>query len=101
MSTQIIIALSGRKNSGKNTIANFIKQYYATNKAAREFPDPRDTWRIAERSEEIEREDVLECSFADNLKEFCIDTLGLSYKQCYGTDDEKNSPTQYNWSGGP
>jgi hypothetical protein len=35
--------------------------------------------------------------FADELKRICIDVLGLSYEQCYGTDEEKNSPTEYNW----
>jgi len=101
MSKQTIVAFSGRKNAGKNTVAAFVRQYYATNKAAKEFPDPRDTWRITERSDEIEEQDTLECSFADNLKEFCIDTLGLTREQCYGPDEEKNSPTEYEWETAP
>lgn len=67
---QVIIAFSGRKCAGKNTIANYVKQCYG---------------------------DAFECSFADSLKEFCIDTLGLSREQCYGTDDQKNSLTEYEW----
>ena len=44
------------------------------------------------------RQDItLECSFADNLKDFLIDTLGLRREQCYGNDDDKNSPTEYSW----
>lgn len=74
---QVIIAISGRKSAGKNTIAKFIASYYT------KITDQKDA--------------SIECSFADTLKEFCIETLGLSYEQCYGTDDEKNSPTQYAW----
>jgi len=70
-----ILALSGRKGSGKNTLAQFITQYYKTH-----YEDS-----------------VFECSFADTLKEFCIETLGLSYEQCYGTNEQKNSFTHYNW----
>ena len=98
---QIIIAFSGRKAAGKNTIAKYVASYYAVNKAAREFPDPLDTCEIPERSYEIEEKETLECSFADNLKAFCIDTLGLAHEQCYGTDDEKNSPTEYDWKNAP
>jgi hypothetical protein len=32
-------------------------------------------------------------NFADNLKRICIDVLGLTERQCYGTDEEKNSTT--------
>ncbi len=73
---QIIIALSGRKGSGKNTLATFIQEWYGNDKC-------------------------FECSFADNLKQFCIETLGLSEKQCYGTDEEKNTPTEYLWESAP
>jgi len=35
-------------------------------------------------------------SFADPLKRFCIDAMGLKEEQCYGSDD-KNTFTEYNW----
>lgn len=73
----IIIALSGRKGSGKNTVAKFIASHYEMNT--------------------LSPGNVLECSFADNIKTFCIETLGLSREQCYGSDDQKNAPTQYLW----
>lgn len=69
---KIIIALSGRKGAGKNTIANAIREFFS------DYP-------------------VGEFSFADTLKDFCIETLGLRHEQCYGSDEEKNSPTQYLW----
>jgi len=38
-------------------------------------------------------------SFADMLKtNVCIEVLGLSYDQCYGTDEDKNTPTHISWS---
>jgi len=74
-----IIALSGRKNAGKNTVATFMTKHYAGTR-----PESTD-------------ELVLECSFADNLKQFCINTLGLTHEQCYGSDEEKNSSTEYQW----
>lgn len=72
----IIIAISGRKLAGKNTIAKFIDKYC---------------------QEKFNCLPALECSFADALKEFCIDVLGLKYEQCYGTNEEKNTPTEYSW----
>ena len=38
-------------------------------------------------------------SFADMLKtNVCIEVLGLSYNQCYGTDEDKNSQTHISWN---
>lgn len=36
-------------------------------------------------------------SFADTLKNMAINVFGLSYPQVYGTNDQKNEPTQYKW----
>lgn len=74
---QIIIALSGRKNAGKNTAALGIKNYFDND------------------------DEFFECSFADDLKEFCINVLGLRREQCYGSEEEKNSPTKYMWENVP
>jgi hypothetical protein len=74
---QIIIALSGRKNAGKNTAAIGIRKYFDNDA------------------------EFFECSFADDLKEFCINVLGLKLEQCYGSDEEKNSPTKYLWENAP
>lgn len=41
-------------------------------------------------------------SFADLLKKnVCMDILGLSYEQCYGTDEQKNAPTKLMWENMP
>lgn len=37
-------------------------------------------------------------SFADILKtDICINMLGLTYEQCYGTDEQKNEMTHVTW----
>lgn len=90
MQEQIIIALSGRKGSGKNTLAKFIGRYFVENYVKFEIPpDALD--------EDVIKRYVFECSFADDLKRFCIETLGLSHESCYGSDEQKNAPTQYLW----
>lgn len=91
MRKQIIIALSGRKNAGKNTIATFIAEYYMETEVG--IPNNQPPVLMSDL--------VLECSFADQLKEFCINTLGLCREQCYGSDDEKNSLTEYKWEDAP
>jgi hypothetical protein len=90
--SQIIIALSGRKGSGKNTVGQFIEQYYI-NCCLRTRSDVETPIGVDS--------PVFICSFADNLKEFCINTLGLSMESCYGSDEQKNAPTQYVWENAP
>lgn len=79
---QTIIAMSGRKGAGKNTLASFITEWYT----AQYKPNSVDS---------------MECSFADTLKDFCIETLGVAPEQCYGTDDQKNTSTEYAWENVP
>lgn len=78
-----IIALSGRKGGGKNTLSSFILEHYQYHIAAYKNT-------LCE-----------EMAFADGIKDFCIDILGLDYDQCYGSDDDKNTPTEYKWENTP
>ena len=66
-----ILGIAGQKQSGKSSSCDFIKS--------------------------IEISLVRTYSFADPLKLFCVDVLGLTYKQCYGTDEDKNSLTPWQW----
>ncbi len=79
MSEPVIIALSGKKGSGKNTVAKYISIYFYKNYGM------------------LHGVGVKEYAFADLLKEFCIDVLGLEKSQCYGSDDKKNTLTKYPW----
>ena len=67
-----IIGISGKKQAGKSVLCDFIYNEYSDN-------------------------DIKIYSFADPLKRFCIDAMGLREEQCYGSDDDKNILTEYNW----
>lgn len=74
-----ILAFSGRKQSGKSTAAQYIESlitYHGLNIHYRTY------------------------SFADPLKQdICMNILGLTYEQCYGSDDDKNTLTDLEWNG--
>ncbi len=75
MKKTLIIGLSGKKQSGKNTACNALQSLIEKEKSCKVY------------------------SYADALKEkICIDILGLSYEQCYGTDEQKNTLTSYKWN---
>jgi len=76
MNDPIIIALSGKKGGGKNTLASFVSAYYGYLSVA-------------------------EFAFADGIKDFCIDILGLTPIQCYGSDEDKNTSTKFLWENTP
>ena len=69
-----IIAFAGRKQSGKTTCSEFISNKYQSFGASKIY------------------------NFADPLKnDLCIGILGLTYDQCYGSDDYKNTLTDCYW----
>jgi len=78
MSNIRIIAFAGRKQSGKTTSCEFVKNVFETSHHSGDC-------RIY--------------NFADPLKQMCIDIFGLSYHQCYGTDDNKNEIVNCYWPG--
>lgn len=70
----MIIAFAGKKQSGKTTSAEFIKNIF-TNQTSKVY------------------------NFADPLKQnICIDILGLTYNQCYGSDISKNELVDCYWN---
>lgn len=72
-----IIAFAGRKQSGKTTCAQFVGETYQK--------DMGGEYKIY--------------NFADPLKQdICMNILGLTYEQCYGTDEEKNTMTECYWN---
>lgn len=71
-----IIAFAGRKQSGKTTCSEFVLQHYNSKNGAKIY------------------------NFADPLKQdICMNILGLSYEQCYGDDETKNTITDIEWNG--
>lgn len=72
-----IIAFAGRKQSGKTTCSEFVAQEYI----AKMYGQKAKIY-----------------NFADPLKQdICINILGLSSDQCYGSDDHKNTLTECYW----
>lgn len=76
-----IIAFSGRKQSGKSTSGEYVQSLmYSINPKI----------------------NVNTYSFADPLKKnICVDLLGLSPQQCWGSDENKNSLTSLLWDNMP
>lgn len=76
-----IIAFSGRKQSGKSSAGEYVQRLiYSINPKI----------------------DVNTYSFADPLKKnICVDLLGLTPQQCWGSDEDKNSLTDIRWENMP
>ena len=73
--SKIIIGISGRKQAGKTTLCEFLKDHSIYKHAL--------SCKI--------------CYFAHSLKNMCMDILGLTWEQCYGTDEQKNTFTDILW----
>lgn len=78
-----IVAFAGKKQSGKTSSCVFVKHAF-----------------LATHHNGISGTDTAECTiynFADPLKQMCIDILGFTHQQCYGTDDNKNEKVNCFW----
>jgi hypothetical protein len=120
----MIIGVSGRKQSGKSTVGNLIYSFFMSQLDVAEkiflsesgeiiisdlygdkvyggIFDPHNT--LSNDFMIIKCFDTLNKSikiynFADTLKkDICINILGLDYKQCYGSDEDKNQTTHIRW----
>lgn len=81
-----IIAFAGRKQSGKTTCSEYVKDLYNSTTYSKLF-DSVKTMYLAKIY-----------NFADPLKQdICMNILGLTYDQCYGTDEDKNKYTKIIW----
>lgn len=120
-----IIVFTGKKGSGKNTMANYvagevlvannvIDKYEVDDKGQLLVPTsisgdvemhPLDLSRqdkfFKEHAPKYIWPNVKLYSFADPLKDICMNLLGLTYEQCYGTDEDKNSLTKITWESLP
>ena len=121
-----IVALSGKKQSGKNTFFNFMlgaemlklslvrDKILVTPKGELLISDicgNTECEGIFDITRQTKSMDVMRAeiypflrnwSFADVLKqEVCINILGLSWEQCYGTDEQKKGETHLRWENMP
>ncbi len=122
-----VLGITGRKQAGKNTVANFLiglnlsalgivrGKWKVNNEGQLEISDILGDTRfegvfdLARQNPAMEafRQDYTNpyirlYSFADLLKKnVCIDIFGLTYAQCYGTDAEKKTLTKLRWENMP
>ncbi len=122
----MILGLSGKKQSGKTTSGNFVVSMFMADldiaktirlneegqievsdllgdKLYKGIFDPSysrsNDYIIRQVFDSLHKEIKL-YSFADILKQnICMDILGMSYDQCYGSDNNKNSLTDMMWNG--
>jgi hypothetical protein len=116
--SKTLVAVSGRKQSGKSSLCHFL-QAHLWKKLSRHDTgsmtfSQRLTGEIDWTSQWIRSGDTYvseePCdldkvagiyNFADALKGICIDLLGLTHEQVWGTDEQKNSRTQFMWENLP
>jgi hypothetical protein len=121
-----VIGISGRKQSGKNTVANYINGHILLSREMiRSFYIDDDGKLIVETSDtngevgfgefDVTRKDndfvqyackelwpyVKVYHFADPLKEMAINIFGIEARQVYGSDKDKNELTHLLWENVP
>lgn len=121
----IVIGISGRKQSGKSTAGNFFISLFMSQLEICEkiyldengeiivsdlFGDVAYAGHFDAQNHRSNNETVLKVfkrldpiiriyNFADTLKQdICMGILGLTYEQCYGSDEEKNTLTPLFWN---
>lgn len=122
-----IIAFAGKKQSGKSTASNFLHGHeMMRNDPSGKFTFRiNDKGQLIVRTfSEIEGKEVFDegvldvnqksyqfiryaehniwpfvknYSFAETLKDICVEVLGLGWEQCHGTDEQKMTLTDYRW----
>ncbi len=117
MQNRLTIVFSGKKLSGKTSCASFAlaefinkkigKDRFSVSKTGREGPSLVDSFNnnsiipIAYTNPALKNltdtYSVKVYDFRDPLREFCVNSLGLDYIQCYGSDTDQDSVTHILW----
>ena len=120
-----IIGISGKKQAGKNTAANYFHGLVLRNRGMVEDFNIDSTGGLVIKTDvdgdeeygslDVTRKDssfveyahhnmwpyIKLYSFADGLKLLCMEFFGLTHEQVYGTDDQKNTETKIEWANTP
>jgi len=125
-----ILAFSGKKQAGKNTLCNFLHGYFLKSfgiidafEITEEGDLIIDTLVRDETGEEKKGKGIIDITrldvpfamwamdnvwpfvkhyaFATSLKEILVGLFNIPKESVYGTDEEKNAPTQYKWEDMP
>lgn len=103
------IVIAGKKQAGKTTAAKHLKELLISEykkKKKKEFFE-KNKAEMARGELIISPTIGIPCglvkitSFAEPIKDFCINVLGLESKQVYGTNEEKDTPTHIMWENMP
>jgi len=122
----MIIGICGKKQAGKNTVSNILHGFTlldqsmisdfnidANGKLWIETKDAKENVGWGEFDVTRTDEDFIgwaeqnmypyikNYSFADPLKVICHSLFGLTKEQCWGTDEQKNTPTALRWENMP
>jgi hypothetical protein len=104
----VLLGLAGRKGSGKSTLTNFLLRnagaLFGDPNFVVDFETPRHVTFVSENPGGTAAPVIGQAkayALADPFKEFCVEVLGLTTEQCYGTDAEKNTLTRYRWEDMP
>lgn len=126
----LILGISGKKQSGKSTVGNFIISLHLAklNLCEKIYMDEDGQLIVSDIAGDTRFEGIFNVndllqnttdqrviqalnalnarvklySFADILKtDICMNILGLTYSQCYGSDEDKNSLTSIKWEDMP
>jgi hypothetical protein len=112
-SKKLIIGIFGRKQAGKNTLANQLASYIGERTVGvPTYIDPYGHIRHAQThfsisvgptpaTVDVGAWGVQVISFADNLKRFCVEVLGIPERHIYGSDHDKKQLTHIQWQGMP
>lgn len=82
-----IIAFTGKKGVGKSYLAQLTDQIFYKEK-----------WEIPNFQPKSSEVLIEQYAFADPIKTFLHEALGINKEHLYGNDKDKNSPTEYEWS---
>ena len=118
---KLIVIISGKKQSGKDLVATMMAAHYINLFSNEKIV--ASAWKSGEvnlhernssqyagvvqlsypKSDmvQIERYGVHVISFAEKLKQFCHEVLGLTQEQCWGSDKEKNAVSTLWWDNLP
>lgn len=96
-----IIGFGHFKQSGKSTSAVFLSNHIYRLPKIKELSDPIMRDFNGDRFEFSRSVTSKIYSFADKLKEFCVECLGLTEQQVNGSDEDKNSFTKIKWKDTP
>ena len=117
-----IIGISGKKQSGKNTVANYIngdilhrkemiKDFFIDENGKLVVQTTDSNGELGYGEFDVTRKDadfiqyahielwpyIKVYHFADPLKEMAINLFGMNPGHVYGSDDDKNQPTNISW----